>query len=78
LRTLVSAARIYEHHPCAGNDLSLADISTGVFIYRLVEIDLKVILPDNVESWYQHLKHSNGYRQWVMSDFSSLKGRLEY
>lgn len=61
-----------------GDNLSLADISTGVFIYRLVEIDLDIHLPKNVESWYKYLKHSKGYQQWVMSDFSSLKGRLEY
>ncbi len=61
-----------------GEKLSLADISTGIFIYRLVEIDLDIHLPKNVESWYQNLRRSKGYQQWVMSDFSSLKGRLEY
>jgi glutathione S-transferase len=62
----------------AGNKLSLADISAGVFIFRLTEIDLDICLPKNVESWYTRLKRSKGYQQWVMSDFSSLKGRLEY
>ena len=62
----------------AGEKLSLADISTGIFIYRLVEIGLKIKLPEKVENWYQCLRRSNGYQQWVMSDFSSLKGRLEY
>lgn len=61
-----------------GEKLSLADISTGIFIYRLVEIDLDIRLPKNVENWYQYLRRSKGYQQWVMSDFSSLKGRLEY
>jgi glutathione S-transferase len=62
----------------AGERLSLADISVGVFIYRLVEIDLKIVLPRNVENWYKCLRQSTAYQQWVMSDFSSLKGRLEY
>ena len=62
----------------AGENLSLADISAGVFIYRLVEIDLKILLPKNVEKWYQYLRGSKAYQRWVMSDFSSLKGRLEY
>jgi len=62
----------------AGENLSLADISTGIFIYRLVEIDLNIILPKNVENWYERIRLSKGYQQWVMSDFSSLKGRLEY
>ncbi len=61
-----------------GEKLSLADISTGIFIYRLIEIDLDIQLPKNVENWYQYLRRSRGYQQWVMSDFSSLKGRLEY
>ena len=61
-----------------GENLSLADISSGIFIYRLVEIDLNIILPKNVENWYERLGQSKGYLQWVKSDFSSLKGRLQY
>ena len=61
-----------------GEELSLADITTGVFLYRLCEIDLKVSLPKNVESWYRRLQKLSGYRKWVMSDFSSLFGRLAY
>jgi glutathione S-transferase len=62
----------------ADNRISLADISAGVFIFRLVEIDLDIGLPKNVENWYSRLKQSKGYQRWVMSDFSSLKGRLQY
>ena len=66
------------HKYLVGNKLSLADFCAGVFIYRLTEIDLGVSLPKNVERWYKNLKRSNRYRRWVMSDFSSLKGRLQY
>ncbi|MCP3674583.1 MAG: glutathione S-transferase family protein [Gammaproteobacteria bacterium] len=62
----------------AGNKFSLADICAGVFIFRLTEINLDVSLPKNVERWYKHLQRSKGYPRWVMSDFSSLKGRLQY
>ena len=62
----------------AGENLSLADISTGIYIYRLVEMDLNIKLPKNVENWYKYLRGSKAYQRWVMSDFSSLKGRLEY
>ena len=62
----------------AGDQLSLADIATGVFLYRLVGIDLNVILPDRVLSWYERLQQRSAYRRWVMSDFSSLHGRLQY
>lgn len=61
-----------------GNNLSLADVATGVFLYRLVEIDLNIKLPRQVADWYSRLQLSPGYSRWVMSDFSGLKGRLEY
>lgn len=61
-----------------GDDLSLADITTGVFMYRLVAIDLNVELPACVLAWYERMQNRNAYQKWVMSDFSSLFGRLEY
>ena len=61
-----------------GDDLSLADITTGVFLYRLLEIDLDVQLPLRVSAWYERLQTLGGYQKWVMSDFSSLFARLEY
>lgn len=62
----------------AGNKFSLADICAGVFIFRLTHINLDVSLPKNVANWYKLLQRSKGYQRWVMSDFSSLKGRLQY
>jgi len=61
-----------------GEDLSLADITSGVFLYRLKEIDLQVDLPPLVSKWYERLQARNGYQKWVMSDFSSLFARLAY
>ncbi|MCP3689582.1 MAG: glutathione S-transferase family protein [Gammaproteobacteria bacterium] len=61
-----------------GDRLSLADVCCGVFLYRLVEIDLQVELPEQVERWYKNLQQSAGYQRWVLSDFSSLCGRLQY
>ncbi len=60
------------------NRLTLADITVAVFLYRLVNIDLNISLPSRVQDWYQRLEQSAGFRQWVMSDFSVLKGRLHY
>lgn len=62
----------------AGNTMSLADVSVGVFLYRLDEIDLDIVFPEHVEAWYGQLKTSEGFQRWAMSDFSSLKGRLQY
>lgn len=61
-----------------GDRLSLADIACSVFLYRLVKIDLDITLPDRVNAWYQRLQQSKSFQQWVMSDFSSLYGRLQY
>jgi len=61
-----------------GENMSLADITSGVFIYRLIEIGLAFELPKNVAGWYKNLQKSYGYQKWVMSDFSELKARLEY
>jgi glutathione S-transferase len=61
-----------------GDELSLADITTGVFLYRLLEIGLNVQLPARVSTWYERLQTLAGYQKRVMSDFSSLFARLEY
>jgi glutathione S-transferase len=61
-----------------GEQISLADICAGVFMYRLVEIDLGVILPTHVQRWYEQLQDSAGFQKWAMSDFSSLENRLQY
>lgn len=62
----------------AGNTISLADVSVGVFLYRLDEIDLEITFPEHVGAWYGRLKNCEGFQRWAMSDFSSLKGRLQY
>ncbi len=61
-----------------GGALSLADISNGIFLYRLLGIDFDVTLPVNVKRWYENLQKFEGYQKWGVSDFSSLKGRLQY
>lgn len=71
-------AQLNDKQYLVGEKLSLADITTGVFLYRLLEIDLNIKLPDQVAGWYRRLQTSQGYQRWVMSDFSTLYGRLEY
>lgn len=61
-----------------GDNMTLADICVGVFLYRLVEIDLSVTLGSNTQQWYERLQLSDAFRKWAMSDFSSLEGRLQY
>lgn len=61
-----------------GEKLTLADISVSVFLHRLINIGLDISLPARVQTWFLRLKQLPAYRQWVLSDFSSLKGRLQY
>lgn len=61
-----------------GDKMTLADICVGVFLYRLVEIDLNVTLKSNTQQWYERLQLSDAFRKWAMSDFSSLEGRLQH
>ena len=61
-----------------GEKITLADISVGVFIYRLTEIDLGIVLPERTKSWYAKLQSRGGYQKYVMSNFTELKGREDY
>lgn len=62
----------------AGNHITLADIVVGAVFYRLTEQGLTIDLPKQVEAWYQTLSQRPGYKKWVMSDFSELKGREDF
>ena len=61
-----------------GDKLTLADIANAIFLYRLANIDLEIAFPENVNRWYQNLQSFKGFQKWGMSNFSSLKGRLQY
>lgn len=62
----------------AGENISLGDICVGACIYRLINIGLTIKLPSNIGGWYSRLQERTGYRKWIMSDFSTLKGKLSY
>lgn len=61
-----------------GDNLTLADIPAGAVIYRLTEQGINVTLPQCVARWYETLQQRRGYQKWVMSDFTALKGRIEF
>ena len=67
------------HHAfIAGHQISLADITLGAIIFRLVNQGLEIKLPANVQRWYAELKQRPAYQSAIMSDFSSLKAREDY
>lgn len=61
-----------------GNGISLSDICVGSILFRLTNIGLNIQLPQNVKRWYKELQERDGYKKWVMSNFSSLKGKTTY
>lgn len=56
----------------------VADIATGVFLYRLINIDLDINIPANVMLWYERLSERPAFTKWAMSDFTELRGRAGY
>ncbi len=75
---VVLSAALDDQSFLLGKQSSVADIATGVFLHRLIDIDLPVSVPQNVMDWYQRLSAMTGYRRWVMSDYSELRGRAAY
>lgn len=76
---LESLSRQIAEKPYLTGELpTIADVTTGVFLFRLRAIDLDIAFPANVEKWYCRLTARRGYRRWVMSDFSELRGRTGY
>ena len=61
-----------------GSTITLGDICAGSIIYRLISQGLYIELPSNVLKWYEALNNRPGYKKWIMSDFSELKGREEF
>lgn len=64
-----------DHEFIIGSSLTLADIVTGVYLFRLANIDLDIPFPSNLARWFERLSERPAYQRWVMSDFSELKGR---
>lgn len=61
-----------------GDKISLADICVGSILYRLLNIGLDINLPKKVSLWFKKLLARKGYKNWIMSDFSSLKNKISY
>ena len=62
----------------AGDHLSLADIPSGMSLYRYFELDIDRPPLPHVEAWYQRLRLRPAYRTHVMIPFEELRGRLDY
>lgn len=56
-----------------GDQLTFADILTGVYMYRWFNLEIDRPRHANVQAWYQRLTARPAYQQHVMIDFSAMK-----
>jgi glutathione S-transferase len=62
----------------AGDRLSLADIASGVHLYRYYTMGTEYPRLPNIEAWYQRLQERPAYREHVMISYEELRGRLTF
>jgi glutathione S-transferase len=62
----------------AGDRLSVADIASGVHLYRYYTMGTEYPRLPNIEAWYQRLQERPAYREHVMISYEELRGRLTF
>jgi glutathione S-transferase len=62
----------------AGESFSLADIASGVHLYRYYTMGTSFPALANVEAWYRRLQERPPYREHVMISYAELRGRLSF
>jgi glutathione S-transferase len=60
----------------AGDKLTLADIPTGVHLYRYYTMGVAVPQLPHVAAWHARLQERPAYREHVMVSYDELRGRL--
>jgi len=79
-------AQLANRRYIAGGELTLADIATGVHLYRYFNMrediargtGTKMADVPNVEAWYRRLEQLPAYREHVMVSYDELRGRLSF
>ena len=62
----------------AGDKLTLADIASGVHLYRYYTMGTPYASLPNVEAWYKRLAERPAYREHVMISYEELRGKLSF
>jgi glutathione S-transferase len=62
----------------AGDTLSIADIASGVHMYRYYTMGTPYPNLPNVEAWYKRLQDRPAYRDHVMISYEELRGKLSF
>jgi glutathione S-transferase len=62
----------------AGDRFTIADIASGVHLYRYYTMGTAFSALPNVEAWYKRLQDRGAYREHVMISYEELRGRLSF
>jgi glutathione S-transferase len=62
----------------AGETFTLADVASGVHLYRYYTMGTAFPKLSNVEAWYKRLEDRAAYREHVMISYEELRGRLSF
>jgi len=62
----------------AGDAFTIADIASGVHLYRYYTMGTEFPKLPNVEAWYGRLTDRPPYREHVMISYEELRGRLTF
>ena len=62
----------------AGDTLTLADIASGVHMYRYYTMGTPYPSLPNVEAWYKRLAERPAYREHVTISYEELRGKLSF
>ena len=62
----------------AGDAFTIADIASGVHLYRYCTMGTVYPKLPNVEAWYKRLQERSAYREHVMISYEELRGRLTF
>ena len=62
----------------AGDAFSIADIASGVHLYRYYTMGTPFPALPNIEAWYKRLQNRAAYREHVMISYEELRGRLSF
>jgi len=75
---LILESRLEGREFVMGSEMSMADITTGMTLYRYFEMPIERPHLPFVEAWYERLQRRQAYRTAVMVSFEELRGRLDF
>jgi glutathione S-transferase len=75
---LILEERLSDRNFVMGDKISMADITTGMALYRYFLMPIERPALPAVERWYGRLKERDAYQRAVMVSFEALRGKLDF